>query len=181
MPDFHRIRALVHTYGDLFGDLGDLLRKELRLGEVELKLGLANLTQAAVLFVASGMIALFAVLLLLLGIVHLIASFGLAFALVLHACGARIADYRRNHLLHGAREGERRQPCSEASFRSAGQNSTHAEEYVFVTLDRRNPESCRCKSAFAGPRFLLVVSTSLLTLHYVHSRALGEPSAFFPA
>jgi Putative Actinobacterial Holin-X, holin superfamily III len=31
-----------------------------------------------VLFVASGMIALFAVLLLLLGIVHLIASFGLA-------------------------------------------------------------------------------------------------------
>jgi uncharacterized membrane protein YqjE len=78
MPDFHRIHALVHTYGDLFGDLGDLLRKELRLGEVELKLGLANLTQAAVLFVASGMIALFAVLLLLLGIVHLIASFGLA-------------------------------------------------------------------------------------------------------
>jgi site-specific recombinase len=82
MPDFHRIRALVHTYGDLFGDLGDLLRKELRLGEVELKLGLANLTQAAVLFVASGMIALFAVLLLLLGIVHLIASFGLAFAVM---------------------------------------------------------------------------------------------------
>ena len=78
MPDFQSIRALVHTYGDLFGDLGDLLRKELRLGEVELKLGLANLTQAAVLFVASGMIALFAVLLLLLGIVHLTASFGLA-------------------------------------------------------------------------------------------------------
>jgi uncharacterized membrane protein YqjE len=78
MPDFHRIRALVLTYGDLFGDLGDLLRKELRLGEVQLKLGLANLTQAAVLFVASGMIALLAVLLLLLGIVHLIASFGLA-------------------------------------------------------------------------------------------------------
>jgi excisionase family DNA binding protein len=76
---------------------------------------------------------------------------------------------------------ERRQPCSKASFRSAGQNSTHAEEYVFVTLDRRNPESGRCKSAFAGPRFLLVVSTSLLTFHYVHSRSLGEPSAFFPA
>jgi uncharacterized membrane protein YqjE len=78
MSDFHRIRALVHTYGDLFGDLGDLSRKELRLAEVELKLGLANLMQAAVLFIATGAIALFAVLLLLLGIVHLIASFGLA-------------------------------------------------------------------------------------------------------
>jgi uncharacterized membrane protein YqjE len=77
MSDFHRIRALVHTYGDLFGDLGDLSRKELRLAEVELKLGLANLMQAAVLFIATGAIALFAVL-LLLGIVHLIASFGLA-------------------------------------------------------------------------------------------------------
>jgi uncharacterized membrane protein YqjE len=78
MSDFHRIRALVHTYGDRFGDLGDLSRKELRLAEVELKLGLANLMQAAVLFIATGAIALFAVLLLLLGIVHLIASFGLA-------------------------------------------------------------------------------------------------------
>jgi uncharacterized membrane protein YqjE len=78
MSDFHRIRAFVHTYGDLFGELGDLLRKELRLAQSELKLGLANLTQAAVLFLATGMIALFAVLLLLVGIVHLVASFGLA-------------------------------------------------------------------------------------------------------
>jgi uncharacterized membrane protein YqjE len=79
MSDFHRIRALVRTYGDLFGDLGDLFRKELRLAQSELKLGLANLTQAAVLFVATGTIALFAVLLLMVGIVHVIAS--LAFPL----------------------------------------------------------------------------------------------------
>jgi uncharacterized membrane protein YqjE len=78
MSDFHRMRAFVHTYGDLVGELGDLLRKELRLAQSELKLGIANLTQAAVLFLATGMIALFAVLLLLVGIVHLVASFGLA-------------------------------------------------------------------------------------------------------
>jgi hypothetical protein len=48
------------------------------LPQSELKLGIANLRQAAVLFLATGMIALFAVLLLLVGIVHLVASFGLA-------------------------------------------------------------------------------------------------------
>jgi hypothetical protein len=78
MSEFHRIRTILRDYGDLFGDVGDLLRKQLRLAEGELKLGLANLTQAVVLFVATGIIALFAVLLLLIGFVHLIASFGLA-------------------------------------------------------------------------------------------------------
>jgi len=77
MPDFSRISAVLRDYGDLFGDLGDLLRKQLRLGESELKLGFANLTQAAVLFVATGTIALFGVLLLITGFVHLLASFGL--------------------------------------------------------------------------------------------------------
>ncbi|MGA8601696.1 MAG: phage holin family protein [Beijerinckiaceae bacterium] len=78
MSDFHRISAAVRSFGDLFGDLTDLFGKELRLAQSELKHGLANLTQAAVLFIATGVIALFAVLLLLVGIVHLIASFGLA-------------------------------------------------------------------------------------------------------
>src|SRR5947209_15726060 len=78
MSDFHRISAAVRSFGDLFGDVTDLFGKELRLAQSELKHGLANITQAAVLFVATGMIALFAVLLLLVGIVHLVASFGLA-------------------------------------------------------------------------------------------------------
>jgi len=78
MADFRRIRALVHSYGDLFGDVTDLVDKELRLARSELKQGSANLTQAVVLFIAAGMIALFALLLLLVGIVHLIASSSLA-------------------------------------------------------------------------------------------------------
>jgi uncharacterized membrane protein YqjE len=78
MSDFHRISAAVRSFGDLFGDLTDLFGKELRLAQSELKHGLANLTQAAVLFLVMGVIALFAVMLLLVGIVHLIASFGLA-------------------------------------------------------------------------------------------------------
>jgi uncharacterized membrane protein YqjE len=78
MSDFHRISAAVRSFGDLFGDLTDLFSKELRLAQSELKHGLANLTQAAVLFLVMGVIALFAVLLLLVGIVHFIASFGVA-------------------------------------------------------------------------------------------------------
>jgi len=78
MSDFHRISAALRSFGDLFGDVTDLFGKELRLAQSELKHGLSNLTQAAVLFVVTGVIALFAVLLLLVGIVHLIASFGLA-------------------------------------------------------------------------------------------------------
>jgi uncharacterized membrane protein YqjE len=78
MSDFHRISAAVRSFGDLFGDLTDLFGKELRLAQSELKHGLANLTQAAVLFLVMGVIALFAVMLLLVGIVHFIASFGLA-------------------------------------------------------------------------------------------------------
>ena len=78
MTEFSRITAAARTFGDLFGDLADLFGKELRLAQSELKHGIANLTQAAVLFVATGVVALFAVLLLLVGIVHLIASFGLA-------------------------------------------------------------------------------------------------------
>jgi uncharacterized membrane protein YqjE len=78
MSDFHRISAAVRSFGDLFGDLTDLFGKELRLAQSELKHGVANLTQAAVLFVVMGVIALIAVMLLLVGIVHLIASFGLA-------------------------------------------------------------------------------------------------------
>jgi uncharacterized membrane protein YqjE len=78
MSDFHRISAAVRSFGDLFGDLIDLFGKELRLAQSELKHGLANLTQAAVLFVVMGVIALFAVMLLLVGIVHFIASLGLA-------------------------------------------------------------------------------------------------------
>jgi uncharacterized membrane protein YqjE len=78
MSDFHRISAAVRSFGDLFGDLTDLFGKELRLAQSELKHGLANVTQAAVLFLVMGVIALFAVMLLLVGIVHLIASFGLA-------------------------------------------------------------------------------------------------------
>jgi uncharacterized membrane protein YqjE len=78
MSDFHRISAAVRSFGDLFGDVTDLFGKELRLAQSELKHGLANLTQAAVLFVVMGVIALIAVMLLLVGIVHFIASFGLA-------------------------------------------------------------------------------------------------------
>jgi len=77
MTEFNRISAAVRTFGDLFGDLADLFGKELRLAQSELKHGLANLTQAAVMFVGAGVIALFAVLLLLVGVVHLIASFGM--------------------------------------------------------------------------------------------------------
>jgi len=78
MTEFNRITAAVRTFGDLLGDLADLFGKELRLAQSELKHGLANLAQGAVMFAAAGVIALFAVLLLLVGIVHLIASFGLA-------------------------------------------------------------------------------------------------------
>jgi uncharacterized membrane protein YqjE len=78
MSDFNRITAALRSFGDLFGDLTDLFGKELRLAQSELKHGLANITQAAVLFVVTGILALFALLLLLVGVVHLIASFGLA-------------------------------------------------------------------------------------------------------
>lgn len=78
MSDFNRISAALRNFGDLFGDVADLFGKELRLAQSELKHGFSNLTQAAMLFVATGVVALFAVLLLLVGIVHLIASFGLA-------------------------------------------------------------------------------------------------------
>jgi uncharacterized membrane protein YqjE len=78
MSDFNRITAALRSFGDLFGDLTDLFGKELRLAQSELKHGLANITQAAVLFVVTGILALFALLLLLVGLVHFIASFGLA-------------------------------------------------------------------------------------------------------
>jgi uncharacterized membrane protein YqjE len=78
MSDFNRITAALRSFGDLFGDLTDLFGKELRLAQSELKHGLANITQAAVLFVVTGILALFALLLLLVGVVHFIASFGLA-------------------------------------------------------------------------------------------------------
>jgi uncharacterized membrane protein YqjE len=78
MTEFNRITAAVRSFGDLFGDLTDLFGKELRLAQSELKHGLANLTQAAMLFVVMGVVALIAVMLLLVGIVHFIASFGLA-------------------------------------------------------------------------------------------------------
>lgn len=54
MTEFNRITAAVRSFGDLFGDLADLFGKELRLAQSELKHGLANITQAAVLFVATG-------------------------------------------------------------------------------------------------------------------------------
>ncbi|GAC1331140.1 MAG: hypothetical protein NVSMB26_09170 [Beijerinckiaceae bacterium] len=76
--DFHRFAAAAQNIGDLFAEFGDLFSKEMRLARAELKNGLANLTQAAVLFAVAGLIALFAVFLLLVGIVHWIASFGLA-------------------------------------------------------------------------------------------------------
>jgi uncharacterized membrane protein YqjE len=78
MSEFERLASAARNFGDLFSDLADLFGKELRLGVSELKEGFATMTQAAVFFAAAGLIAIFALFLLLVGIVHLIASFGLA-------------------------------------------------------------------------------------------------------
>jgi uncharacterized membrane protein YqjE len=78
MSEFQRLASAARNFGDLFGDLADLFGKEMRLAASELKEGFGTIAQAAVFFAAAGLIALFALFLLLVGIVHFIASFGLA-------------------------------------------------------------------------------------------------------
>jgi uncharacterized membrane protein YqjE len=78
MPDFQKITAAARNFGDLFSDLSDLFGKEMRLASSELKQGLATLAEGVAFFALAAVIALFAVMLLLVGIVHFIASFGLA-------------------------------------------------------------------------------------------------------
>jgi hypothetical protein len=78
MSEFQRLASAARNFGDLFSDLADLFGKEMRLGISELKEGFATMTQAAAFFAAAGLIAIFAIFLLLVGIVHWIASLGLA-------------------------------------------------------------------------------------------------------
>jgi uncharacterized membrane protein YqjE len=78
MSEFQRLASAARNFGDLFSDLADLFGKEMRLAVSELKEGFTTMTQAAVFFAAAGLIAIFAIFLLLVGIVHWIASFGLA-------------------------------------------------------------------------------------------------------
>jgi uncharacterized membrane protein YqjE len=78
MPNFEKITSAAHNVGDLFSDLSDLFGKEMRLASAELKQGFATLAEGVAFFAVAAVIALFAVMLLLVGIVHFIASFGLA-------------------------------------------------------------------------------------------------------
>lgn len=78
MPDFAKLTSAARNVGDLFSDLTDLFGKEMSLASAELKQGFATLAEGVAFFAVAAIVALFALMLLLVGIVHFIASFGLA-------------------------------------------------------------------------------------------------------
>jgi hypothetical protein len=69
--------ALSRTLADLFGDLSDLVQKELRLARAEVTQAVSNGVQASVWMIAAAVLGLVAALLIIEGIVFGIASFGI--------------------------------------------------------------------------------------------------------
>src|SRR3954447_17821054 len=127
MSEFHRIRTILRDYGDLFGDVGDLLRKQLRLAERRTEARACQSHASSRAFCRDW----YNRALCSAAVTHRLCASNRelrpGIALVLHTCSARSADYRRHYLLHGAREGDRRKSHSEASFRSARRNRTNSQ------------------------------------------------------
>jgi uncharacterized protein YacL len=73
-----RNSGLVQALTDLFGDLADLLRKELKLAKAEITEKIASRLRASVWMVVAGALGLLAALLLVEAAVFAIASFGIA-------------------------------------------------------------------------------------------------------
>jgi Putative Actinobacterial Holin-X, holin superfamily III len=88
---------------DLFSDVSDLVRKEIRLAKAELTAKLSAGISAGVWFAAAGFLALVAILLVVQALVFFIASFGLAMhwaclivAIILLAGAAGLFFYGRS-------------------------------------------------------------------------------------
>jgi uncharacterized membrane protein (DUF2068 family) len=73
-----RNSGLVQALTDLFGDLADLLRKELQLAKAEITEKIASRLRASVWMVVAGALGLIAAMLLVEAAVFAIASFGIA-------------------------------------------------------------------------------------------------------
>jgi uncharacterized membrane protein YqjE len=94
---------LIRTLKDLFADLSDLVRKEVRLAKAEVAETVAGGVQAGIWMAVAGFLALIAVLLLVQAIVFGIASFGIGLhwaslivAVVLAAIAAGAFFYGRS-------------------------------------------------------------------------------------
>jgi uncharacterized membrane protein YgcG len=76
----HELRnsGLVQALTDLFGDLADLLRKELQLAKTEITEKIVSRLRASVWMLVAGVVAIVAVLLLIEAAVFGIASAGIA-------------------------------------------------------------------------------------------------------
>jgi hypothetical protein len=70
--------ALPRALSDALADVADLIQKELRLARAELSKQFATKLQGGVWIAAAGVLGLVALLLLVLALVHGIASFGIA-------------------------------------------------------------------------------------------------------
>jgi uncharacterized membrane protein YgcG len=75
-PDLRN--GLVQGLTDLFGDLADLLRKELQLAKTEIAEKIVSRLRASIWIVVAGALGLVAVLLLVEAAVFAIVSFGIA-------------------------------------------------------------------------------------------------------
>ena len=88
---------------DLFSDVSDLVRKEIRLAKAEISAKLSAGIAAGIWMAAAGFVALIAVLLVIQALVFFIASFGIAMhwaclivALVLLAAAGALFFYGRS-------------------------------------------------------------------------------------
>lgn len=73
-----RDTTLIKALGDLFTDLSDLVRKEVRLARVEMAEAVSSGVQAGVWMAAAGLLAFIVALLLVQAAIFAIASLGLA-------------------------------------------------------------------------------------------------------
>lgn len=78
MSDELKNAALPRALSDALADVADLIQKELRLARAELSKQFATKLQGGVWMAVAGVLGLVALLLLVLAIVHGIASFGIA-------------------------------------------------------------------------------------------------------
>jgi hypothetical protein len=70
--------GLVQAFGDVLGDLSDLLQKEIRLAKAEVADKIATKLQAGIWMVVGGLLGLLAAILVLEAAVFAFVSFGLA-------------------------------------------------------------------------------------------------------
>ena len=101
--DAIRNSTLVRTVGDVFGDLSDLVQKEIRLVRAEVTAKMTSGVQAGLWILVAALLGLVASLLVIEAIVFALASFGLALywacllvAGVLAGCGAAAFAYGRS-------------------------------------------------------------------------------------